>query len=898
MRVGHLSNGFTYFIRHNEAPKDRVVMYLANKIGSIVETDDQRGLAHFMEHMSFNGTKHYPKNELVDYLQKVGVRFGADINAYTNFDETVYQLPLPSDKPDVLANGLQIMRDWAQDATLDPTEIDKERGVVLEEKRLGKGASERMRRQYYPVLLNGSRYSQRIPIGTDEVLNGFKPEAIRQFYHDWYRPDLQGLIVVGDIDVDQMEQLVKAKFSDLKNPSKEQPRIKYGVSLVAKNQFIALTDPEKTSTSMEVMIKYQQPDLKTTTDFRSMIIRDLFDQLLSARFSELSRQADPPFIQGGAGIGELPGGLAMFDASVTAKPGELERGMKAVWREIERIKRFGFTQTELDRVKSGYLNRFTSALKEKNKTSSNDYVQEYLQFFLKGTAAPGIETEARLVQHELPNITLSDLNSLVKERLADHDRDILITAPAKDKNGLPDAALVDSWLKAVVAEKLSPYIDAMSSKPLLAKEPIAGKIVSEQRDEVLGTTTLTLSNGVKVLLKPTDFKNDQIVFTAFSPGGTSLYSDLDFQSASNAAGIINASGAGNYTPTELGKYLVGKQVRIIPYIGERLQGINGLSTPQDLETALMLIYAKLTEPRLDTNVFKSIIDRSKASLANRANDPTSVFQDSITTIANNYNIRRTGPSLTKLEQIDLERAFHIYQERFADASALTFVFVGSLDLEKIKPLLAKYIGSLPATHKHEQAIDLGIHLAEGRIEKNIYKGTEPKATVNLVFSGKFDYNAVNKVLLDALKENLEIRLIERLRENESGVYSPAVSANASKFPTPRYSFVISFGCAPQNVDKLIVSTLDEIEKLKTVGPMQVNIDKYRAEATRLHETQIKTNTFWLSYLNEQLQNEDDLHLTDNYSVMVNHVDQANIKMVAQRYLGGSNLMRFVLLPEN
>jgi zinc protease len=897
VHTGKLPNGLTYYIRRNTEPKNRVLLYLVNKAGSVLESEDQRGLAHFMEHMSFNGTAHFPKNDLIDYLQKNGVRFGADINAYTSFDETVYELPIPSDKPDVLKNGIQIVRDWAQDATLDSAEIDKERGVVLEEKRLGKGAGERMRRIYWPVILNDSRYAERIPIGLDTVLNHFKPETIRRFYHDWYRPDLQAVIVVGDIDVAQMERTIKEKFSDLKKPAGERMRIGYTVPLTGKDHFVAVTDKEMTSTEIEVMIKHKAMPLKTAADYRRSLMQELFNEMIEQRYSELFRQSDPPFVQGRAGIGVFFGGLDLYDASMTARPGELEKGVKAMWRETERVKRFGFTQSELDRAKAGYLSAMEAELKEKDKTPSEAYVKEYQQYFLKGEAAPGIEKEYALTKADLSGITLTEVDALARKYVSATDRDILLLAPEKDKATLPDSATVTGWLQAVAAEDLQPYKDEMSTKPFLISAPVPGTITGEQQDTALNVTTLTLSNGVKVVLKPTDFKNDQILFSSFAPGGTSVYPDADFQSAASAAGIIAAGGAGNYNVTELGKYLAGKQIAVKPYIGERTQGIGGSATPKDLESALQLVYAYFTAPRKDEDVFKGIIGRSEAGLANRGNDPNSVFGDTVSAILGNYNIRRTGPTLEKLQQVDLDKAFRIYKECFSDASGQTFAFVGSFDVGRIKPLLEKYLGSLPATHAGEQAKDLGIHIPAGQLTKIVYKGTEPKATVYLVYSGAFDYSAENRVRLDALKEALQIRLIQRLREDESGVYSPGVRVNMAKLPEARYTFIINFGCAPENADKLVTSTLDEVGKLRSTGPLQENLDKWRAEDKAARETQLKTNNWWMAYLSGQLENGDDLHSLNGHSRIVDGITPAGLKEMAVKYLSGDNYIRLELLPE-
>jgi zinc protease len=896
VRTGKLSNGFTYYIRHNEEPKNRVVLYLVNKAGSVLEDEDQRGLAHFMEHMEFNGTKHFPHNELVNYLQKAGVRFGADLNAYTNFDETVYKLPIPSGNPELLKSGISILRDWAQEALLDPTEINNERGVVLEEKRLSKGAGERMRSKYWPVILNNSRYAVREPIGLDTVLHNFQRPAIYRFYHDWYRPDLQALIVVGDINVDEMEKNIKAQFSSLKNPINEKKRIVYNVTLDGKNHFVAVTDKEMISTSAEVIIKQPKLELHTAADYRRSIIRQLYNAMLGQRVEELSRQATPPFLRAGAQISGFIGNLDNFDASVVAKPGELEKGFKAVWTEVERAKRFGFNNSELERAKTSYLNQIEFALKEKDKTPSDSFVKEYVEYFLQGTASPGISYEYNLVKNDLAGITITELNMLAKSAVKSTDRDILLMAPEKDKASLPTEATFISWMKDVEVENITAFIDETSNESLLKMEPVKGKIITESKDAKSGITTLILSNGIKVLLKPTDFKNNEILFSGFAPGGTSLYIDADYQSAS-AANFIPSFGAGNFNTTELNKYLSGKQLSVKISIGERKQSISGGAGNSDIETAMQLLYAHVTQPRKDSLMFQGIIARSKAGMVNRLNDPNSVFQDTINAVLGDHNFRRTGPSLEKLNQINLEKAFEIYKERFANERGFTFVFVGSFDSETIKPLLEKYVASLPATDKVEEAKDLNINIPGGVIEKKVYKGTEPKATVNLVFSGPFDYSAENKIKLDGLKETLEIRLLERLREDEGGVYAPTTRIANSKYPQQRYSVTISFGCDPQNVDKLIASALDEIEKLKTSGPPQINVDKFRVENQRTIETALKTNGFWLDYLIGQLQNQESTDQIDNYSKRLNALTPADVKEMANKYLSGKNYIKLVLLPE-
>lgn len=896
VRTGKLPNGFTYYIRKNVEPKNRVTLYLANKIGSIMENDDQLGLAHFMEHMGFNGTKNFPKNDLVNYLQKTGVRFGADLNAYTSFDETVYQLPIPSDDPEILKNGIQIMRDWAQDATLSDEEINKERGVVIEEKRLGKGAQQRMQDQFLPMLFNNSRYSNRLPIGTEEVLKNFTPATLRQFYTDWYRPDLQALIVVGDIDVDAMEQTIKAKFSDLKKPAKPRERTRYTIPLLNKNQFITVTDKEFPVTVAQVLIKHPESKLITKTDYRNSIVRSLFNQMLGARFAELSKQANPPFLQGGANISAFLAGLDNYSAFVVAKPGEMERGFKAVLTESERVQRFGFTETELERAKQSYLNGMESSFKEKDKTPSNSFVNEYLRHFLEDEASPGIEYEFNLANSLTSGITLSDINDYSKKYITDVNRDVIIMGPEKDKDKLPNETTVEKWITDIKQSNVTAYVDQVSDKPLLAAKLKGGKIVSESKTAEIGVTELKLSNGVKVILKPTDFKNDEISFSAFSPGGTSLYSDADFQSASFATTIIRSGGIGEFSSVQLPKLLSGKIAYVSPYIAERSEGLSASTTPKDLETALQLTYLYFTSPRKDAETFKGLIEQQKGGLANRGNDPNSVFADSVSAILGNYNVRRTGPSIEKLNQVSLDRAFEIYKERFADASDFTFVFVGNFDAEKIKPMLELYLGSLPSLNRNESAKDLGINIPAGKLDKKVYKGQEPKASVRLVFSGDYTYSEKNNNQLEALAKILTIKLIERLREDEGGVYGVGARASYSKMPKGRYTFNISFGCAPENVEKLISSTLDEINKIKEKGALAGDIEKFIAEETRSTETQIKDNDFWLGYLTNQYQNEEDPKQVLKYVESLKEVNPEVLKSAAQIRLS-DNFIRLVLLPE-
>jgi zinc protease len=895
--IGKLPNGLTYYIRKNVEPKNRAELYLVNKVGSVLETDAQRGLAHFTEHMSFNGTRDFPKNELVNYLQKSGVKFGADLNAYTSFDETVYQLPLPTDSVKTFEKGFDILADWAGHVTFDPKEIDDERGVVLEEARLrGKNAQERLQQQILPALLNNSRYAERLPIGKEEILKTFKPETIKSFYNDWYRPDLQAVIAVGDFDPKRVEQLIKDNFSDLKNPANEKPRTKYSVPASPGTVVKIATDKEFPYTLAEIVVKHPETKTQTTSEYIESMRVDLFNQMLNARLGELTQKANPPFLFGRASYSGFLGHQDAFTSIAVAKPGELEKAIKAVVAETERARRFGFTQTELDRAKQDALTQIENAYKERDKTKSVNFVREYQQHFLKGEAIPGIEFEYNFQKEHMGQIKLSEINALAGKYISDKNRAVIVEAPEMEKDKLPDDKTLLSWI-STAGKEVTAYVDEVSNKPLLAKEPAGSKVVSEKKDTAIMTTTLTFANGVKAILKPTTFKNDQILIAGYHFGGTSLASDEDFTSANLAADVIGSSGLADYNEIQLDKMLSGKNVHITPYISETAQGINGSSSPKDLETALQLTYLYFTQPRKDADIWQSQITQTKSLLANRSLDPTSVFQDTVAATLSNNNFRRMVPTTERLSSASLDKAYVFYKDRFADANGFTFTVVGSFDIDQIKPLLEKYLGGLPSSNRNETYKNLGIHIPAGKITKNVYKGIGDKSSVQIIFSGEYEYNDSNNLQVDALNEILNIKLIERLREKEGGVYAPGVRASYVKLPNSRYSIAVYFGCAPANVEKLINATMEEIAKIKQNGPEAVDIQKFVAEESRSTELQLKENSFWEGHIASSSQNQEDPDTVLHYIHDLNKVTVQSVKDAANKYLSGDNLVKLILLPE-
>jgi zinc protease len=895
--IGKLPNGLTYYIRVNKEPQNRAELYLVNKSGSLFENDDQLGLAHFVEHMAFNGTRDFPKNELVSYLQKSGVKFGADLNAYTSFDETVYQLPLPTDSVALFEKGFDILSNWAGFVSFDDDEIDKERGVILEEARLrGKNAQERMQNQTLPVMLNNSRYAQRLPIGKEEVLKNFKYETIKQYYKDWYRPDLQAVIAVGDFDPKRVEQLIRQNFSELKNPEVKRPRVEYEIPVHQQTLVKIVTDKEYPYTLAQIMVKKPGRTIKSTADLLNNIRITLFNSMINSRIAELSQKADPPFLFGQSSFGGFLANLDAFTSVAVAKSGELEKAIKAVVAENERAKQFGFTKSEFDRAKEAVLMNMETQWKERDKTKSANFVGEYQRHFLKGEGIPGIDYEYNFVKNNLGIIKLEEINNLTSQFISDQNRVVILQAPEKDKAALPDEKTILKWINEA-GIGVEAYVDNVSNEPLLEKVPAGGKILSTRQHTALGITEFKLANGVKVVLKPTDFKNDQILINGFSFGGTSLVPDADYISASFASSVIGSSGIGKFTQIQLDKMLTGKNVSVSPYISESTEGISGGAAPKDFETALQLIYLYFTEPRKDADIWASTLTQTKSVLENRGLVPASVFQDSVAAFLSNFNTRRMTPTIDQLNAASLDKAYDFYKDRFADASDFTFTIVGNIDPEAIKPLLEKYLGSLPASERVENFKDLGIKPPGGKHTKTVYKGIEEKSSVQLLFSGEYDFNEKNNLQMDALQEILNIKLIERLREKESGVYSPGVRVSYSKIPTGRYSATVYFGCAPENVERLINATLEEIANIRQNGAEIGDIQKFVAEETRSTEVQLKDNGFWLGYLTSVAQNQENPESVLNYINSLKQVTVESTKATASKYLKDDNLIRLILLPE-
>lgn len=899
VKIGKLPNGLTYYIRKNVEPKNRAELRLVVNAGSILETEKQLGLAHFVEHMAFNGTKNFKKQELVDFLEKSGVNFGADLNAYTSFDETVYELQVPTDSMQVFTKAMQILEDWAHQVSFEPEEIDKERGVVVEEWRLGRGADARLRDKYFPIILKGSQYAKRLPIGTKQSIQTSPYSELTRFYKDWYRPDLQAVIVVGDIDVAQVEQMIKDHFGKLSKPAAPKPRTKFGIPAFPETRTAILTDPEQPYNVVQVY--YMQPKIKeskTESEYRAGIVRSLFNQMISSRLDEIAQKPEAPFLFGSSSYGGFIGDKDAFSLIAVAKTAkDIKASVDILLTENERVKQFGFQQTELDRAVKTSLSRMENMYNERDKTKSAELLQEYIRNFLQDESIPGIEKEYEMYQKFLPTITLAEVNSLIKQWIKPGNRSVVITSPEKEKADMITTAGITALLNKPIG-KLKPYEDKVTQGSLLPNAPVPGKVVGVKEFPLIGTSEWTLSNGAKVILKPTNFKNDEIQFSAISWGGSSRYDDKDYVNAANSGIIASIGGMGDFDIQAIQKELAGKNCFVSPSVSNYMQGLNGNSTTKDLETAMQLLHGYFVAPRKDANMFEVIKQQMAVQIANKDKDPASVFGDSVNYIMGNYHFRRKPFTKETIDQLNLDRAFEIYKELFSNAGQFQFTFVGNFDMETMKGLVEKYIASLPSTNQQSSWKDVGIRYPQGVVSKVIHKGKEPKASVRIFYTGNMDeVSDLDELQIGQLTKAMGIKLREILREDAGGVYGVGVNGGISKEPVKTYSISIQFGCAPENVDKLVALVMDEIRNTRANGVAEVNIEKVIAEQTRSLENDVKENSYWRFRLEQQFFRGGDPVSINGAAARIKQITVEKTKALANKYFNDNNMVKLVLLPE-
>ena len=907
--VGQLENGLQYYIRENSEPANRAEFSLVVKVGSVVEDEDQLGLAHFLEHMAFNGTENFEKQELIDFMESIGMRMGADLNAGTSFDETRYMLQIPTDSPEVMANTFQILEDWAHGLTLDPEEIDKERGVIIEEWRLRRGAAARIQDEQFPVLLRDSRYAERSPIGTVESLETFEHEALRRFYRDWYRPDLMAVIAVGDFDGAEVEALLIEHFEGISAPENPRERIEYSVPDHDETLFTIATDEELTSTSVAVYHMLALDEQETIGGYRQQLVEGLYNGMLNLRLGEIARNPNPPFLGAGSSKGSLVRSKGAYLLSANVPEDGIERGLEVVFTEAERVARFGFTASELERQKIDVLRGIERAYTDRANRGSASYAAEYSRAFLDDEPIPGIEYEFELYKRFIPEITLTEVNQIGSEWIRPQNRVVVVTGPEKEDLDMPSEEALLAVLTGVADMEITAYEETVIDQPLLAEIP-EGSTVVGTREFAEDIVEWELGNGVRVALKPTDFREDQVLFKGFSPGGTSLASDEEWIPASSATALIQGGGLGPFNTTDLRRVLTGKVASARPFISSFEEGVTGSGSPQDLETMFQLIYMTFTAPRADPEYFEVFNTRNRAGLQNRDASPAVAFNDAINRIMTQDALRSRPVTVETLDHTDLGGSLAFYQDRFEDASEFTFIFVGNIDLDVMRPLVERYLGGLPSTNRVETWRDLGERPPRGVIEEIVRKGLEPQSQTRLFFTGSIDYGDRSQRLgIAVMTSVLETRLREVLREELGGTYSVSVGSSFSWRPAGQYRLSISFGSDPERADELLAAVYEEIDRLKSSPPDEAEVNDVLEAQRRAWETNQESNSWWLSVLDGRyryLLDQSDgrypsgdvlLETLPTYGAALDALTPPRIQELARRYFDQDNRVRVTLLPE-
>lgn len=899
--AGELKNGIKYYIRSNKEPANRAEIRLVVNAGSILEDEKQLGLAHLLEHMAFQGTKNFEKQKIIDFMESIGMPLGHGVNAGTSFDQTIYMLQLPTDNKDHLKTAIRILRDWASNLTLDPEEIETERKVVIEEWRQGRGAESRIEEKIIPVILKDSRYAERLPIGTLESISNFKHDDLRRFYKDWYRPDLIAVIAAGDFDTAAVEKLIKKEFKSIRSPKKPRIREEFTVPSHDETLFAIATDPEIQMTQISVYYKSPKKYDWTVRGYRKAIVERLYNLMLNERFNEISMRPDPPFI----GAASMKGSLARTEEDyrlmAIVKEGDIKRGFETILVESERVSRFGFTGRELERQKKALLRAWEQNYVNRDSRTSSSHASEMTRSYLTGEHIPGAPYEMALYTRFIPEITLEEVNRVGKEWISGSSRVVVLTAPEKPGLVMPGEKGLKEILDSIPEKDIEPYRETSVEGSLLDKIPEGSKVVSKR--ELKGELIeWKLANGITVILKPTDFKEDEIIFNAFSPGGTSLASDEDFISADSASGLIAAGGIGKFDLMGLRKKLADKVASVTPVISEHEEGLSGSGSPADLETLFQLIYMRITEPRADQNIFNIAKMQLKQLLLNRNSNPATLFVDTFNRIVYDGHPRKEPPNEEMIDKIDLDKSFAFYRDRFADTGDFIFIFVGSIDPEVIQPLVETYIGALPGTGRKETWKDTGVRTTrKGIIKQVVKKGQEPKSSRRIAFTSLFpEINDLSERTRMAITRNvLETRLRDVIRDEMGGTYSVTVNGGAVRLPIGEYLVRIDFTSDPERMDELTEAVFNVLKSLRETGPKEEEVADMKQAFLRSYETGLEQNAFWLSNLSGSYKvgiNPGADIILDQPDA-INSVTVESVKETLNKYYDPDNFIQVTLLPE-
>ena len=894
IRIGKLANGLTYYLRHNAEPKERASFYIIQNVGAILENDDQNGLAHFLEHMAFNGTKHFPgRKGITNMLEKHGVEFGRNVNAYTAQDETVYNISeVPTTNPGLLDTCLLVLHDWSHYLLLVDEEIDGERGVITEEWRTRRNAGFRIRAQMMPVLMKGSKYAERDVIGDLDIIKNFKYQTLRDYYHKWYRPDLQAIAVVGDFDVDQMEKKVKELFSQIPTPVNPAKRETFTVEPHDEILFVCATDKEVTNSSISVYIKYPETPVaeKNHQYMKNGILQSFFNTMLGQRISELLQKGNPPFINAQAGFGGgLVRGWNVYAISATAKPNEEAGALEAVYRENERVKRFGFTQGELERAKTNMLVGLESAYKQKDKTTSEDYIGEMKSNFLEGEPIVDFDYYYNFAKAIIPTITVEEVSALADQYINRKNMVIIVQGPSEGvKHITKDEAI--AVMDKVEKSQLEPYKDQSSEASLITEDLKGSKIIATKKLPQFDAEEWTLENGAKVVFRKADFEKDQVQVTSYSKGGTSLYDVDKLASAMVATQFIGAYGLGDYDAITLRKLLTGKQANSAVSIGGLSESVGGASTPNDFETMMQLIYLRFEKPRFDKEAHEAMMHRNYAAIENAPITPQKIMQDSISMIMSNYSKRNLIFNKEFLDKISLEQIEEIYRDRIKDISDFTFFIVGNIDAETVKPLVEKYLGSVKSYNRKETWVDNKVRGPKGRTEKVIELDlTTPKSTVITNFSKDMKVTIPNNLCLNILRGVLDARYLTNIREKEGGTYGVSVQPGSSREPYESYSMAMSFDCDPDKAEHLKSLIYAEIDKLMKEGPTQEEIDKVTSIMKKNNEQSKPHNAYWMSAI--------QTYYLRGIDVIIDKITTKDVKKFTQKLFKGADVVDILFVPK-
>jgi zinc protease len=892
VRVGKLDNGLTYYIRHNAEPKAQADFYIVQKVGSILEEENQRGLAHFLEHMSFNGTKNFPGKNMINYLAKIGVQFGGNLNAATGFDQTIYNISnAPVTREGIVDSCLLILHDWSNFITLDNKEIDDERGVIHEEWRTRTNAELRSLTQMLPDIYAGSQYANRMPIGLMSVVDNFKYQEIKDYYKKWYRPDLQGLVIVGDIDVDKVEAKLKTLFADIAKPLNPAERTQYEVKDNDAPLVSVVTDPEASETQILLMFKRDQlpKELRpTAANLVTLYLSQVAQKMLNARFGEILQKANPPFTYAGCQDGKffVANTKDAFMIYAGSSEGKASAALAAITTESERIRKFGFTASEYERAKSDFLREVENQFKDREKQKNDYYVNKYVDNFVNEMPIAGIETEYTLFQQVAKMLPVEQVNKFANDIIGEKNVVITISGPKKDGLAYPTKEEVIATFNKARTENITAYVEKVSNEPLITKLPKAGKVVKEEKGTKFGETIWTLSNGAKVFVKKTDFKEDEIIFTATSKGGTSLVEDKDAINIKPINEVIALGGIGNFSATDLPKMLAGKKAEASAAIDDKTESLNGKCSPKDLETMMQLTYLTVTAPRVDNEAFQSYISRKKSMLESMEAEPMVAFGDTVTTALFGNHPRAQRLTAGMVDKVSYSRIMEIYKERFANIGDFTFTFVGNIDINTLKPLVEQYIASLPGSAKKESPRDVKMNMRQGEF-KNLFdkEMKTAKATIYSIYNGKADFTIENKIKISMLSQIMDIVYTQSIREEEGGTYGVSTMGKIRNYPNNSFIFMIGFDTNPKLIDKLLAKVKSGLNQVAQIGPKEEDLNKVKEFMLKNYTEEQRDNSHWLNAIDEYYtwnidsQNGYDAKVK---AITVNDIKEFTAKMLAQK----------------